>query len=461
MEIKDFLQKNKQNIIDDISDIISYRSVKSDPLPSAPFGQEIRDVQLKAIDLCRREGFDTTDADGMISFADYGPMEQFIGVFSHLDVVPEGDGWDTPAYTCTEREGFLVGRGVGDNKGPFIMSLYALKYIKENNIPLKYGIRLLIGVDEESGMTDAEYYVDNYPQPVFTFTPDSDFPVCHGEKGIYQIDFVSSPLGSSNLISMDGGLASNVVPDYASAILIPALYNHLLESAKDNENIKVAIADEGVIVEAIGITAHAGTPFKGVNAIYVLLTFLIESGVLTESEKNAATFICSIAKDVYGRGVGIECDDKIFVPLTVVVGIATKEKDVFKFNINIRYPTAVTAEELRSKLEKAANENGFTIESSKSMPPFYLDPKLPAIQMLSNIYAELSKKDPTPYVMSGGTYARKIKNAVAFGPDFKDSNYPDWVGAAHMKNEGLNIEDMLLAIEIYTEVLIRLQEVDF
>lgn len=461
MTIKDFIKENKQNILDDFAAIIGVRSVKGTAAPGAPFGEEIRKVQLIAMDMCKREGFKVTDGNGMISFADYGPMDKHIGMFSHLDVVPEGDGWDTPPYECTEREGYLVGRGVGDNKGPFIMSLYVLKYLKENNIPLKYGIRLIMGVDEESGMLDADYYVKNYPQPVFTYTPDSDFPVCHGEKGIYSTDFVTSIEDDSSILRLGAGLASNVVPDKAYAIISSKYHDLLVKAAKDNNSITIGRTDEGTFVEAVGVSAHAGTPFKGVNAINVLLSFLIETDVLSSKEKEVAGFICSIAKDVYGKEIGIDCDDKIFVPLTIIVGTASKENDILKFNVNVRYPTAVTAEEFEEKMEKIAEKNGFTLENTKNMPPFYLDPNLPAIRTLTSIYEELTGKDGTPYVMSGGTYARKMKNAVAFGPDFRDSKYPSWAGAAHMKNEVQSIEDMFLAIEIYAEVLIRLQDVEF
>lgn len=459
MDIKEFLLENKQNIIDDLAEIIAVRSVKSQPQDNAPFGGAVREVQLKALALCEREGLKTTDNEGIISFADYGPMAKHIGVFSHLDVVPEGEGWDTPPYVCTERDGFLVGRGTGDNKGPFIMSLYALKYIKEHNIPLKYGIRLIMGGDEEAGMSDAEYYVEHLPQPVFTIVPDSDFPVCHGEKGIYQTDYLSQPITNGSILTIGGGLASNVVPDHVYAMIKPEFLGQLSDSVP--EGITVNRTAEGVLVEASGVTAHAGTPFKGVNAFNILFSFLCDSGVLTEEEKAIALFIRSIAGNVYGTGVELACDDGRFTPLTIITGMITKDNNRIRINVNVRYPAAVTPDSLEEKMKKIADNNGFIQENTKHMPVFYLDPDKPEIRLLSTIYHELSGKDGTPYVMSGGTYARKLKNAVAFGPDFKDAVYPEWVGAAHMKNEGLNIEDMLLAIEIYANVLIKLQEVEF
>ena len=34
---------------------------------------------------------------------------------------------------------------------------------------------------------DVEYFVKNCKMPVFCFTPDAEFPVCNGEKGIFRM----------------------------------------------------------------------------------------------------------------------------------------------------------------------------------------------------------------------------------------------------------------------------------
>lgn len=57
-----------------------------------------------------------------------------MGIWNHLDVVPEGKEWIYPPYTCTEKDGFLIGRGIQDNKGPAVAVLYAMKYCSEKEI---------------------------------------------------------------------------------------------------------------------------------------------------------------------------------------------------------------------------------------------------------------------------------------------------------------------------------------
>ena len=63
--------------------------------------------------------------------------------------------------------------------------------------------------------------------------------------------------------------------------------------------------------------------------------------------------------------------------------------------------------------------------------------------------------------MAGGTYARYMENAVAFGTESPHPNDPAWVGKAHMKNEAMSLENAKQACEIFIKALIRLQEIDF
>ena len=68
------------------------------------------------------------------------------------------------------RDGWMIGRGVADDKGPMVATLYALKFLKEEGVSLRYPIRALVGDNEETHMHDVDYYLANYPAPVFCFT---------------------------------------------------------------------------------------------------------------------------------------------------------------------------------------------------------------------------------------------------------------------------------------------------
>ena len=78
-----------------------------------------------------------------------------------MDVVPEGTGWEHEPYKCVLENGFLVGRGVADNKGAGMAALYALRFISEHGIKLEHPIEIYYGTAEETGMEDIEIYLQH------------------------------------------------------------------------------------------------------------------------------------------------------------------------------------------------------------------------------------------------------------------------------------------------------------
>ena len=104
---------------------------------------------------------------------------------------------------------------MSDDKGPGILCLYALKYLKDSGIELKYPVRALLGTNEETNMHDVDYYAAHYPMPAFCFTPDAEFPVCNGEKGGFNGEIVSPKLENGVILDFQGGVARNAVPDRA------------------------------------------------------------------------------------------------------------------------------------------------------------------------------------------------------------------------------------------------------
>lgn len=458
-DFKAWIKARQDDIVRDIKRLVDIKSVKDAPQPDAPYGAGVRAAQLEAMAMCREAGMTVTDVDGRIAYAHYGDTEKFIGVIAHIDVVPEGTGWDGDPYDMSIRDGYMVGRGVSDDKGPFVLALWAVRYLIENKVSLNYGIRLIIGLDEETGMSDIEYYNAHCEAPLFTFTPDSDFPVGHGEKGIFSADLVSPELPGRVIQTLAGGVASNVVPDMATATVDVSAADALKTAAAARDNITVGDAQGGVLVTAKGLARHAGMPEGGVNAIHELLTFLLDAGVLTDGEQKAARFMQAASGDYLGGQFGIDADDGLFAPNTIIAGIVQTAGDRFVLNVNSRYNTTYTPAEIEQKVTDTAAKAGFSVTDITNSKPFYLPPDTPAVRLLTDIYNEVTGSDAKPYVMSGGTYARMMKNAVSYGIEIPDIELPDWVGGAHMKNEAIGIDHALAACEIFINTLVRLQDI--
>ncbi|MDR2487372.1 MAG: M20/M25/M40 family metallo-hydrolase, partial [Clostridiales Family XIII bacterium] len=98
--------------------------------------------------------------------------------------MPAGEGWHFDPFGGEVAEGRVYGRGTTDNKGAVCAVYMALKALKECGIEPAKNIRLILGLDEETGWRGMGKYLESCGAPSFGFSPDADFPAIHGEMGI-------------------------------------------------------------------------------------------------------------------------------------------------------------------------------------------------------------------------------------------------------------------------------------
>ena len=180
---------HKDELINSLKESVRIPSVEGAPEPNAPFGREVRRALDHALALARSFGFTTIDMDGYIGVIDYGEGEETLGVMCHLDVVPEGEGWDNPPYAAETVDGCIVGRGTLDDKGPAMSSIYALAAIKAAGLKTKRRIRIMLGCNEESGWGCMKLYGEVAKMPDIAFSPDGEYPVVNSEKAIVHASY--------------------------------------------------------------------------------------------------------------------------------------------------------------------------------------------------------------------------------------------------------------------------------
>ena len=177
------IDENKDRMINHIIDVVKIPSIESEEAFLKPFGEEVNNALLKALEISEELGFKTKNIDGYMGYAELGDGEDYVGVFGHLDVVEVGEGWINPPFSGHIEDGKIFSRGVLDNKGPIMAALYGLYAIKESGLKLNKKVRIVFGTDEESGFKDLDYYLSKEKPPIMGFTPDCKYPVVYGERG--------------------------------------------------------------------------------------------------------------------------------------------------------------------------------------------------------------------------------------------------------------------------------------
>ena len=180
------LKEVQPMLFDGLRRMVAIPSIRGKEEPDAPFGRGPKQALEEVLKISAELGFHTKNIDDKIGYAQYGENRSdgaYYGIFGHVDVMPLGEGWNSPPLSLTLREGKLFGRGTLDNKGPILSNLYALYVLKENGVTFDRPVRIVFGTNEETGFGCVKHYLTKEIPPTFGWTPDCKWPVVYGERG--------------------------------------------------------------------------------------------------------------------------------------------------------------------------------------------------------------------------------------------------------------------------------------
>ncbi|WP_410491327.1 dipeptidase PepV [Bacillus thuringiensis] len=452
--------KRIDDLIRDTQQFLQIKSVweEESAKEGAPFGEGVEKALSFMLHKGETEGFASKNLEGYAGHLEMGQGEELVGILCHVDVVPEGDGWTTPAYSADIRDGKIFARGAIDDKGPTMAAYYAMKIVKELGLPLSKRVRMIIGTDEESNWKCVDHYFKNEEMPTIGFAPDADFPIINAEKGISDIQVVQNgseeKKGTYELVSFDSGRRLNMVPDFAEAVItgedvnaLTVAYEEYLQTAKKIG--KSTIEGNAVTLQIEGISAHGSTPEKGENAGLLLANFLTTVSLDGKATAFATFATETFTGDIFGKKATIAYKDEISGPLTVNVGrISYTKENGGNLGLNVRYPVTTNFEETIVKLKEYVGTHGFEVADYSNSRPHHVDKDHVLIRTLQRVYEEQTGEKAELLAIGGGTYARSLKAGVAFGPLF-----PGKEELAHQKDEYIEIEDLLKATAIYAQAI--------
>lgn len=429
MDFKEVINRNFNDYTHALDELVQVESVEGNSEVNAPFGKGPRKALDRVLKIAEKWGFDTYHCDHAVGYAEWvndPDTDEYVGVLGHVDVVPAGTGWDSDPFKLTIIDNMMYGRGVLDNKGPALASLFALKLLKESGVSYGKNIRVIFGTNEESGSKDIPFYLKNNEPPMYGFTPDSQFPAVYGEKGVVSVRFSNTFTTDPSIQSIEGDFISSSVPDKARLCL-----------------------KNGRVTEYSGIRAPSNEPQLGKNALTLLADKNKSSVHLKKEEKELFRWISDIYHEKHhGEGLVSGDVDDWEIQITPYTLQFNDRRAVFE--LSLRYSVEKTEKEIVA-LIKRCTPRDVSIEIIRSFPPIVFDRKHPMLSTMKEVYEEVSGLDGEPLITTGATYARFMPNIIAFGPSF-----PGQIGIAHNSNEWMAVNDMKMTIEIYAKVMDKL-----
>ena len=243
----------------------------------------------------------------------------------------------------------------------------------------------------------------------------------------------------------------------AQALIASSDTDSIKAKLGDMKNITVSAQDGNTLIFAKGIGKHAAYPEGSLNAAKILADALAGLDILKSETREKMKFVSACLDDYNGASVSIPYEDEPSGKLTHVCGLISIQDNKLKLNFNIRYPVTADQDEMIQNFNQHFEKAGFKVVSLNNNKPAYVPKDSEAVKALNKICNDTLDTNFEPYTMGGGTYARKLPNAVGYGPARSDREVP--FGEAHQPDECMSIEDLLDALKIYIKAFIALDKI--
>jgi dipeptidase D len=469
----------RTDVVETLAKLVSFNTVAVKDVPCERSPQHIAfKAYLKSE--AERLGLDFADY-GCVAVVGLGKGDERVGLVAHGDVQPvDPSKWKMSPFVLdrTSEPGRLLARGAEDDKGPIATALYAMKSLKDLQLPLSKRLELYVYMAEESDWDALEKFAKTHPLPQVNVTLDAEYPAVTAEKGfgMLAVRFPTSPQPAApaaaepSIARFSGGFFATQIPEDAQALVAnatPALEAQIRQRGAKQAGTRYTFEWKGqdLLVTAKGTSAHSSKPEDGVNAISMLADAL----AVRPWPDNSAGALVNFLNDMVGTGYYAEKFGNIayrdafmgpmtFAPTVIRQPAAGDAAGTLELDINIRRPQGKTANQLSNEINAAvaqwqgAHIQLAGIKADIGDPWMQQDaPQLPTLLGTFSYFTGI--KDPKPQAIGGGTNSRLFPHAVSFGPSM-----PHTVYTGHTEHEFITTKQLLLNLEMYTAVMAELAQ---
>ncbi len=464
----------KESIIKETAALMKFQTFAS-TMPNRQNPEFIKQKEYLQT-LAGKLGLNFKDVDGYVQEIWIGDGKQSFGIMSHSDVQPvDPKEWSHDPWSGDIINGKIWGRGSVDDKGPIVAVMYGMRAILDSRLSLKKKIILLVGTDEESANEDVTYYLKTNKAPDETIVVDSNYPVVCAEKGWCGVWLeIPKDAGAGEghgmlVASIHSGFSPSIVPERATARILnvggpmSGGKNFLDDKAaafmkrRKNSRLTVEVASDTLVVTAFGKSVHSASPEKGHNALMDLMVFLDKDVVVLPNANGLMAKFAStyIGFELNGKSLGIAHKDDFMGEVSVSTNMFHQTDSTVMMMFNFRIPKGLpipkAEQALNERFESFGSKHGFRFHDKRYMSePLYNDPNSAFVQKLLLIYNTITGDSRPAESIGGGTYAKRIPNAVVFGPALPHEEY-----RGHRPDEYLEVSTLVKNVEILTHTMVE------
>jgi succinyl-diaminopimelate desuccinylase len=404
-----------------------------------------------------------------------------LGLVVHGDVQPvEGQAWSRAPFAGEVQDGVVYGRGAADDKGPLAQALLALGALRQSGIARTHTVRLLVGSDEESDNEDIKLYLAGHAPPDYSLVLDAAFPAIVGEKAWNALAVTAQagergPAREWSVAALDAGVGGSIVPDAARIELRwksgqprwePLRARLAAKAMPPGTSLAMEEKGELLAIAAKGKAAHSGMNIDAGRNALVALALALQGELPAGQADDLLSFARTAGADLHGAALGLPPPDALWGGFSVNVATikppeaffgGTRAPGALQLLINVRRAPALSGAELRARLEEQVaafcRRTGAQFEASGfySDEPLVLDPRGKLAQRLLAAYARATGRSEPAGTIGGGSYAKRLPNAMAFGMWFTELPYP-----GHDADEQVPVEHLQRGARVLIEALVDL-----
>lgn len=353
-----------------------------------------------------------------------------LGIVVHVDTIPydEKEWSHNPLGEIFNSR--IYGRGIIDDKGPIILSMYAMYYLREN---IEDSWQIIIGSSEEDEWIDMEEFLKENPVlPKFLVTIDGD-GVLNGCRGYTDLllKFKRETNASKHITNffVPNGM-KNTVPAKALAEI------------------------DGNLIAGYGKEVHSSIPEQGSSAITDL-----SQNIKKHFKKAYAEYshMFDLLTELY-----YNCNETVIgfpvllnsqeIGTSVSVTTAAMKGEIIEINLNVRLGPGRTMQDIKAAITYLSSKYCCEVECLKMILPSYINSNQKEFQAMSKAYEEVLNTKPTITIAKGLGYNAALPNCAIFGPrfDVKDDNESD---TCHQTDENRSIENLFKFYEMLKKFL--------